>query len=277
MKVIFIYLVIVILIFFIYISVYENYSPTAYQMQLNSPSPLIPTQFYYPKSKNTNINLITPLSVYMTWGYSSVPQDMYTNITTNITNNPEFDFYIYDDNKCKEFIKNNFDEEVLHAFNNLVPGAYKADLWRYCILYKKGGIYIDIKYSIKTKLIDIVKKYPLCFVKDRPTNRIYNGVMIAPPNLNIFDLAIKQVVQNVKNKYYGRDPLDPTGPGLLGNIIYDNNYHSTVQLLFVTDSVIVDSNNKTIFKNYPTYRKEQQKNQKTKTYSDLWLNNKIYL
>ena len=27
----------------------------------------------------------------------------------------------------------------------MVPGAYKADLWRYCILYIYGGIYIDIK------------------------------------------------------------------------------------------------------------------------------------
>jgi mannosyltransferase OCH1-like enzyme len=238
---------------------------------------LIPTQFYYPRKNTSNINIITPFTIYMTWSYSELPTDMYENIITNIKNNPEFDFYIYDDNKCREFIQDNFDTDVLNAFDNLVPGAYKADLWRYCILYKNGGIYMDIKYSIKTKLIDLVKKYPLCFVKDRLTNRVYNGVMIVPPNFKIFDYAIKEIVNNVKNKYYGRDPLDPTGPGLLGKIISDNDYNSTVQLLFIGGDKIVDTNYMIIFKKYPTYRKEQQKNQKTDTYPNLWLNNKIYL
>ena len=278
MNEMYIYLIILFLIYFIYINIFTHNN-----ISLPYPSyKLIPTQFYYPKIKNDNVKLITPLTVYMTWGYSSLPQDMHANIMTNIQNNPEFDFYIYDDNKCREFIKDNFDTNVLNAFNNLVPGAYKADLWRYCILYKKGGVYIDIKYSIQTKLINFIKKYPLCFVKDRLTLRIYNGVMIAPPNLKIFDYAINKIVQNVKNKYYGRDPLDPTGPGLLGKIISDNNYNSTIQLLFIGllligDDKIVDQYNKTLFVNYPTYRKEKQKNQKTDTYSNLWLNNKIYL
>ena len=59
--------------------------------------------------------------------------------------NPEFKYYLYDDDMCKEFIKDNFDDEILYTFNKLKPGAYKADLWRYCILYIKGGIYLDIK------------------------------------------------------------------------------------------------------------------------------------
>ena len=46
-----------------------------------------------------------------------------------------------------DFIKNNYPVDVLEAFNKLIPGAYKADLWRYCVLYKLGGIYLDIKYS----------------------------------------------------------------------------------------------------------------------------------
>jgi mannosyltransferase OCH1-like enzyme len=61
--------------------------------------------------------------------------------------NPEFEYHFYDDNQCREYIKDNFNKDVLHAFDKLIPGAFKADLWRYCILYKKGGIYLDIKYQ----------------------------------------------------------------------------------------------------------------------------------
>ena len=48
--------------------------------------------------------------------------------------NPIFEHHLFDDNDCREFIKNNFPEVVLQAYDGLIPGAYKADLWRYCIL-----------------------------------------------------------------------------------------------------------------------------------------------
>ena len=45
------------------------------------------------------------------------------------------------------FIKSHFSKRVLYAYDKLIPGAFKADLWRYCIIYINGGIYIDIKYE----------------------------------------------------------------------------------------------------------------------------------
>ena len=272
MKNIFIYLIILFILYFLYISYIENY--------LNSPTMniLIPTQFYYPRKNTSNINIITPFTIYMTWSYSELPTDMYENIITNIKNNPEFDFYIYDDNKCREFIQDNFDTDVLNAFDNLVPGAYKADLWRYCILYKNGGIYMDIKYSINIKLIDLVKKYPLCFVKDRLTNRVYNGVMIVPPNFKIFDYAIKEIVNNVKNKYYGDYCLCPTGPSLLYKLMKENNYDINITMKHANEGSKIYLDDKIILNMYPEYIDEQQLffQNSTKHYSLLWKEKNIY-
>ena len=79
--------------------------------------------------------------------------------------NPEFNHYLYDDKMCREFIKQNFSDDVLYVFDKLKPGAYKADLWRYCILYINGGIYIDIKFKCNEKLINFLdQEY---YVKDR--------------------------------------------------------------------------------------------------------------
>jgi mannosyltransferase OCH1-like enzyme len=58
---------------------------------------------------------------------------------------PNFEHNLFDDNDCHEFIKKNFPIEVLLAYDALIPGAYKADLWRLCILYIHGGVYMDIK------------------------------------------------------------------------------------------------------------------------------------
>ena len=46
---------------------------------------------------------------------------------------------------CRDFIAKHFSEEVVYTFDKLKPGAYKADLWRYCVMYITGGIYLDIK------------------------------------------------------------------------------------------------------------------------------------
>ena len=45
--------------------------------------------------------------------------------------NPKFNYFLFDDNDCREFIRLNFRPDVLNAYDRLIPGAYKADLWRY--------------------------------------------------------------------------------------------------------------------------------------------------
>ena len=60
----------------------------------------------------------------------------------------ELEYFLYDDDECSQYIKTNFSSDVLTSYNTLIPGAYRADLWRYCILYKYGGIYLDIDSEI---------------------------------------------------------------------------------------------------------------------------------
>ena len=77
---------------------------------------------------NTNdTNDIIPLHVYLTWHTKTLPPLMQNNYDKNIEMNPEVEFHLFDDNDCRDFIKNNYDENVLNAFDSLIPGAYKAD------------------------------------------------------------------------------------------------------------------------------------------------------
>jgi mannosyltransferase OCH1-like enzyme len=122
-----------------------------------------------------------PLNIYQTWHTKELPPNLlkYNNILKK--NNPEFTFYLYDENECREFIKKHFNKNVLDAYDKLIPYAYKADLWRYCILYINGGIYLDIKYYTinNFKLLTLTdKEY---FVKDRPAERqaIYNALIVS--------------------------------------------------------------------------------------------------
>ena len=167
-------------------------------------------------------NNIIPLNIYQTWHTKNLPPKMLNNVNKIKLNNPAFKYHLYDDNDCRKFIQENYPDDVLNAFDNLIPGAYKADLWRYCILYKYGGIYLDIKYKShnRFKLINLTEKEHL--VLDIDNECIYNALMVCLPNNQELLTAIKSIVHNVKHKFYGNSALDPTGPGLLKKIIKSN-------------------------------------------------------
>ena len=150
--------------------------------------------------------------------------------------NQEFNFYFYDDSMRREFIKDNFEKDVVDAYDSLLPGAFKADLWRYCILYKKGGIYMDIKFTLsdnsKYKLIDLIdREY---YVRDsfeldkgRKLTKyegefIAQGFLVSKKNNKIMLKCIEKIVSNCKNKDISEGLLGVTGPALIAQVIHDN-------------------------------------------------------
>ena len=56
----------------------------------------------------------------MTWANKQLPPAMNNNFIKLKNDNPELNFFLYDDNDCKEFIKNNFNIDVLNAYNSLI-------------------------------------------------------------------------------------------------------------------------------------------------------------
>jgi mannosyltransferase OCH1-like enzyme len=196
-------------------------------------------------------NPIIPLNIFQTWHTKDLPPLMKKVVNYIKANNPAFNYYLFDDNDCREFIKNNFDNNVLNAFDSLIPGAYKADLWRYCVLYKNGGIYLDIKYKPMTrfKFINLIEKEH--WVLDADKNGIYNALMVCSPGNNILLEAIKQIVINVKNRYYGNASLEPTGPLLLAkyfNREQKNNFDMHHLCIENFDNRFILFNNYFIFK-----------------------------
>ena len=125
-----------------------------------------------------------PLHIYQTWHTKHLSKKMKNCVEKLKKDNPEFEHHFYDIHECRTFIKENFDKEVLDAYDKLKPLAFKADLWRYCVLYKNGGVYLDIKYQCENgfKLINIVNSKLLVkefwngkFVE----NVVNNGFMIS--------------------------------------------------------------------------------------------------
>lgn len=249
---------------------------------------------FHVKATKTSESTTTPLILYHSWHSNSVPTKMAENIYALLKSNPEFDYYLYSDEKSAEYIRNNYNQDVIDAFEMLKPGAYKSDLWRYCALYKTGGVYMDIKFNTVEPLLPLIQNTPTIFVKDRDLfgnlKCVYNGVMASPPRNEIFKYCIDEIVRNCKVKLYNINPLDVTGPCLLGRMLskYQPDTLKNTPYSFDTETSIIQVffpkkkedlikyNDKIVMKSYPEYRTEQVQFQKTERYHKLWTDKNIY-
>jgi len=252
----------------------------------------VPFHIERTSSKTSKTESNVPLVIYQSWGTNYVPAKMYATIQNLISVNSEFDYYLYSDDASRKFIKENFDEEVLNAFDTLKPGAYKSDLWRYCILYKKGGVYLDIKYYSVVPLLPIINNNPVIYVKDLAfsygfSEAIYNAFMVSPPDNSIFKHCIDDIVNSCKLKLYYITAVDITGPRLLKKILEKHaepGYEKTCRFHFSRNTFyqIFGRNEKIFYENkeilvsYKEYRAEQKMFQKGEHYDALWEKRDVY-
>jgi len=150
----------------------------------------------------------------------TLPQMINNNIESVKRIYPRARYYLWGGRELREFISENFSSEVLHVYDNLTPYAYKADLARYCLLSVYGGMYVDLGIRIMNSW-DIPLRKGIAAFRDVPFvtaswTTMQNGLLWSLPRREEFDLVIARIVANFNDKYYGLNPLYPTGPVLLG-------------------------------------------------------------
>ena len=169
-----------------------------------------------------------PKIIFQT-GYSNNFKNIlhFNSIISFIEMNPEYTYIYYDDYDSRKFLKDNFTEEINYSYDLLVPGAYKADLLRYCFLYNNGGCYFDCKQILRypiRKFLKSDKKIVLC--NDAIENALLNAVIFSTKKNDILDKTIKDCVYNIINKV-GDNALAITGPIFfyksIKNFINDDN------------------------------------------------------
>jgi len=164
---------------------------------------------------------VIPKHIYMYWHTPDMPPRMKDSIDFTIRNSPGFTVHVFNEETARGYIKDNYDDSIVKAYDSLIPNAYKSDFFRYCILYKLGGIYLDIKLqpanNFKFDLL-VDKEY---FVFDNPIFYLNgvgltNGLICVKPANPIMLECIQRIVNNIKTRNKGFNALYPTGPALLG-------------------------------------------------------------
>jgi mannosyltransferase OCH1-like enzyme len=148
--------------------------------------------------------------------------------------NPTWNHILYDDDDIERYICKNYPPYILQIYNRINPsyGAAKADFFRYLLMYKEGGVYLDIKSAMVTSLDDLIKtddEYILSHWYTRDQRDILKNKLgeyqqwhiICRPWHPFLKSVIDNVIKNIENY---DDIIDGVGkPGVLrltGPIIY---------------------------------------------------------
>jgi hypothetical protein len=144
----------------------------------------------------------------------------------------------YTDDDVVEFLKSHFPPPVLEAYNTLIPGAFKADLFRYCVLFIYGGVYADYDVLCETDLDHAIDPEVGFIVPVDIERCLWNGLIGSAPGHPFLAAAIETVVNYVRNRYTIVDIMNSlchegnvedyqelhealfvSGPCLLGNVV----------------------------------------------------------
>ena len=219
----------------------------------------------------------------------------WNTIQSVIELNPEYSYNFYNAKDRRNFISENFEEDVLDMYDGYVPTAFQADVFRYCYLYIHGGCYIDCKMINRIPLREINNETEcnMILTKDRIANAYQNNFIMCIPRhplmKNAIDLCVKRYnVKFMKKVSFGS--LYHTGPYLLYTAIEDFEYpdRKYVKIKLYFDAPF----NNDYYKNYTlkccntkrsifnTIYKDYYSNYKTihkkPIWSELWAKNQVY-
>lgn len=96
----------------------------------------------------------TPLVVRQTWKERKLPFWVASHRRRLMALNPSYRFEIWDDRDCEHFMRTAAEPWVRWAYFAINPsvGAARADIWRYAVLHRCGGVYLDLDSTLISSL-----------------------------------------------------------------------------------------------------------------------------
>lgn len=194
---------------------------------------------------NRNEDRLIPRIIHQTW-FEEITPDKYPNMSRFLESfkHSGWEYRFYTDEDCIKFLSTHFPPEIKEAYEAVKPGAFKADLFRYCVLLVHGGVYADLDVMLEANLdFAIPEDVGFMVPLDEPGELVdhqmclWNGFMASAPGHPFLAKTIETVVNNIRNRFTGvdfdamfcpqpdlgllhrKEILLPTGPCIIGAVI----------------------------------------------------------
>jgi hypothetical protein len=100
-----------------------------------------------------------PQVIHQTFPVKALPRALDESIAAMRALNPQCEHRLYDDADISAFVERHYGRDMLDRLLRISPryGAARADLFRYLLLYKEGGVYLDIKSTTRKPLREVIR------------------------------------------------------------------------------------------------------------------------
>ena len=116
---------------------------------------------------------------------------------------PGFLYRYFDDAACHKYLETHYSSAHAAVFDDLRCGAHKADFFRYCYLYREGGVYIDIDLEPLETIPNILRGLePGTMVTslEHSGRGIFQAFVATPPNHHVFRELISEFFRPLVKK-----------------------------------------------------------------------------
>lgn len=159
-----------------------------------------------------------PKTIWQTNYTDRVTIAVYFNYLCNRWLSPTYSYRFMDTAERAQFISEHFPRHVAEAYAKLQIGAAQADLWRLLVLYRFGGVYLDIDAHVA---------WPLGLAIDPDLDELYilhrggklsNYFMASVQENPNLALAIDAVLKNIEHPTTN-NIFELTGPAVLHDVL----------------------------------------------------------
>lgn len=128
-----------------------------------------------------------------------------------------YDYCFHNTEERLVFVEENFPGAIAKAYQRLTIGAAQADLWRLLVLYKYGGVYLDIDAHLVWPLKRITNRLPEIFIryKNKEATNYFIASKAQNPTIKaLIDEVLLRIEHSDSNNVY-----EITGPSVLEDIL----------------------------------------------------------
>lgn len=163
-----------------------------------------------------------PKIIHQTFKSDKLPFLTRWHISRFRKKNPDYTYEFYDDQRIESFLAAEFGQEILSLYQQLNIGAAKADFFRYAVLYKKGGVYVDIDSGIKGSLNDFIRPDDTAIITREGNPALFaQWALIFNAGHPFLKKTMEMVADNIRQNRFPHDVHQMTGPSVYTLAIED--------------------------------------------------------
>ena len=162
-----------------------------------------------------------PKIIHQTWKNKNIPDEWKDAVNSCKTIHKDFKHIVWTHETMDKFVRKYY-SEFHKTYKSYKYDIQRCDAFRYLVLYKYGGIYLDMDI-ICNKSLNKFLHYDLVLARSSNVETSFtNAFFMVVPNHPFFKYCIDHLSENINNfQYFGKHlhVMYSTGPSFLNNMI----------------------------------------------------------